>query len=101
MGKDIFDVITEYAVNEGLNDILFQDNEYQRIQREMDELIEQFHELNLPKEQNLLVDRLVSSHTDCGCCYGRIAYQQGMRDCASLLLEMGLIKDGKEINVKE
>jgi hypothetical protein len=101
MGKDIFEVLTEYAINERLNDILQQDSEYQRVQREMDELIEQFHELRLPEEQNLLVDRLVSSHTESGCCYGRIAYRQGMRDCTSLLVEMGLIKDGREINVKE
>lgn len=95
MDKNIFDVITEYAINERLNGILQQDSEYQRIQREMDELIEKFHELNLPKEQFLLVDRLVSSHTECGALYGRVTYQQGMRDCASLLVEMGLIKDGK------
>ena len=96
MGKDIFEVITEYAVNEGMDGIILQDSEYQKIQREMDELIEKFHELNLSREQNLLVDRLVSSHTESGCCYGRIAYKCGMRDCVSLLLEMGLIKDGKE-----
>lgn len=95
MEKSIFDVITEYATNEGLNGILLQDSEYQRIQCEIDELIEKFHELNLPKEQCLLADRLVSSHTECGCCYGKIAYQQGFRDCASLLMEMGLIKDVK------
>lgn len=95
MGKDIFEVLTEYAVNERLDDILLNDIEYQKIQREMDELIEQFHELSLPKEQNLLVDRLVSSHTESGCCYGRIAYRQGMRDSVSILLKMGLIKDGK------
>ena len=58
MEKSIFDVITEYATNEGLNGILLQDSEYQRIQCEIDELIEKFHELNLPKEQCLLVDRM-------------------------------------------
>ena len=96
MDKNIFDVITEYAVNERMDGILLQDSEYQRIQREMDELIEKFHELNLSKEQNLLVDKLVSAHTESGCYYGRVAYQKGMRDCVSLLLNMGLIKDGKE-----
>lgn len=96
MDKNIFDVITEYAINERLNDILQQDSEYQRVQHEMDELIEKFHELNLPKEQCLLVDRLVSSHTECGALYGRVTYQAGFRDCVSLLLEIGLIKDGKE-----
>lgn len=96
MDKSILEVITEYAVNDGLNSILQQDSEYQRIQHEMDELIEKFQELNLPKEQCLLVDRLVSSHTECGALYGRMTYQQGFRDCASLLVEIGMIRRGKE-----
>lgn len=92
--KNIFDVITEYAVNEGLNGILQQDSEYQRIQREMDELIEKFHELNLPKDQCLLVDRLVSSHTESGCCYGKIAYQQGMMNdgCCTIFRRVGVFQ---------
>ena len=92
MDKNIFDVLIDNAVNERLNNILLQDNEYQKIQQEIDNLIEQCNMLNLPKEQWLIVDRLVSAHTDCGSYYGRITYQQGFRDCASLLREMELIK---------
>ncbi len=95
MDKNIFEVITEYGTNERLSSVLLQDNEYQELQSEVADSISKFNELDLTKEQRLIVDRLVSSHTASGCCYGRIAYQQGMRDCASVLVEMGLVKDGK------
>jgi len=92
MDKNIFEILTEYAVNEKLSDILLQDDGYQKVQDEIKDALEKFYGLNLPKEQCLIVDRLVSSHTASGCCYGRVAYQQGIRDCALLLREMGLIK---------
>ena len=48
--------------------------------------------LKLPKEQWLIIDRLVSAHTDCGWYYGRRTYQPGLKDCALLLREMQLIR---------
>lgn len=92
MDKNIFDILTDNAINERLDDILIQDKEYQKIQEEIDDLIDQLNMLKLPKEQWLIIDRLVSAHTDCGCYYGRITYQQGLKDCALLLREMQLIR---------
>jgi len=43
----------------------------------------------------LIVDRIFTSYNESGALYGRMTYKRGMRDCASLLVEMGLIKDGK------
>ena len=96
MDKNIFEVLTDNALNERLDNILLKDDEYQKIQDGIRNSASKFDELDLSKEQCLIVDRLVSSHIKSGCQYGRIAYQQGIRDCASLLLKMGLIKDGKE-----
>ncbi len=93
MDKNIFDVITEYAVNEAVNSTLLQNGEYKRIQAEIDSLTDEFDKMNLPKEQRLLIDRLLSSYNESGALYGRITYQQGIRDCASLLVEMGLVKE--------
>lgn len=101
MDKDVFDVITDYAVNEAVNDVLLKSDEYKQIQDKIDSLTDELDELNLPKEQRALIDRLISSYNENSALYGRTTYQQGMKDCASLLLEMGLIKDEKEINVKE
>ena len=96
MGKSIFDVITEYATNEGLGDILQQDEEYKQIMQNIDDLTEKMDTLGLPKEQRLLMDRLISAYNENGAYYGRMTYRQGFRDCAALLVEIGLIKDGKE-----
>ncbi len=92
MGDNIFDIITNYSVNEGINKILLGDEEYIKIQKEIDELIKQYKQLGLTKEQYLAVDRLVSAHTASGACYGRMTYRKGFHDCVTLLREMGLIK---------
>ena len=95
MRKSIFEVITEYAVNEGLSDTLQQDNKYMQIQKKLDDLTREFDALELSKEQRLLVDKLISSYNENGAYYGAICYQQGFRDCALLLVEIGMIKGGK------
>lgn len=95
MDKNIFDVIAEYAVNEGVSNVLKQDDEYKRIIQKIDDLTKAFDSLNLSKEQWLLMDRLISAYNENGAYYGRLTYKQGMMDCASLLVEMGLIKNGK------
>lgn len=102
MAKDIFDVITDYAVNESVNGVLLQNGEYKQIQAKIDSLTDELDKFMLPKEQMVLIDRLISSYIENGALYGRMTYQQGMRDCAALLVKMGLIrysygsdKDGK------
>lgn len=95
MEKSIFEVITEYAVNDGLNNVILQSDEYKQIQKEIDDLTSKFDALDLPKEQRLIVDGLLTSYNESGAFYGRMTYQQGVKDCAALLVKMGLIKDGK------
>lgn len=92
MDKNIFDVLTENAINERLDNILLQDIEYQKVQKKIDNLMAQFEDMELSKEQRLIVDRLISSHIEIGCCYGKITYQQGFKDCSFLLRELEMIK---------
>lgn len=58
--RSVFEVITDYAVNERIKILLL------------------FEELNLDKEQRLIVDRLVSLHTESGALYGRVTYQSAV-----------------------
>lgn len=90
--RNVFEVITDYAVNERLNQVLLGNKQYQDIQRQIDNQIRLFDGLKLDKEQQLIVDRLVSLHTESGALYGRVTYQQGCRDCVALLQAMKLIK---------
>lgn len=95
MEKSIFEILTENAINERLGDVLLYDAGYQRTQRKFDKLLDEFEATGLSKEQRLAVDRLISAQNEIGSCYGRITYHQGIIDCALLLVEIGLIKDGK------
>lgn len=90
--RNVFEVITDYAVNERLNQVLLGNKQYQDIQRQIDNQIVLFDGLKLDKEQRLIVDRLVSLHAESGALYGRVTYQQGCRDCVALLQAMNLIK---------
>lgn len=96
MDKNIYEILIENATNEYMDSVLLHDDEYQKIQDKISGLTEQIDKFDLSKEQRLIMDRLISTYTASGCCYGRIAYQQGIRDCALLLRKMELIKDGKE-----
>jgi len=49
MDKSIFEVITDYAVNEGLNSVIRGGDEYRQIQEKMDSLTNEFDALDLPK----------------------------------------------------
>lgn len=92
MEKNIFDAMVEYSINEGMDSLLLQNEEYIKIQDKIAEQREQFDKLDLTKEQCLVVDRLLSVHTESGAVYGKMAYRQGFQDCAALLLEMKLFK---------
>ena len=86
MRKSIFEVITEYGMDEGVNDVLMENEEL---------LAKEFDSFELTEEQRLTVDQLISSCNESGALYGKMTYQQGFRDCAALLVEIGMIKDGK------
>ena len=92
MRKSIFDIITECSVNERMDSYLLQNDEYMKIQNKISEQSSQFEKLDLTHEQRLLIDRFISSHTESGAVYGKLAYKQGFKDCASLLQEVNLIK---------
>ena len=92
MDRDIFEILMENPIDEKLDRILLHDGEYQRIQDKIKDSLEEFKGLGLSREQWLIVDRLVSLHTESGCLYGSVAYQQGVGECGQLLKEMGLIK---------
>ena len=92
MGSNIFNIMADYSINEGMDSILLQNEEYMEMQNKIEEQMMQFDKLNLTKEQCLVVDRLISAYTESGAIYGKMAYRQGFQDCAALLLEMKRIK---------
>ncbi len=51
MGDNIFDIIMDYSVNEGMDKILLENEEYIGIQKEIDEQIAAYKKSGLTKEQ--------------------------------------------------
>lgn len=92
MENSIFDIIAEYSVNERLDKTLLQKEEYLKVQNKISERTKQVDELNLTKEQRLMIDRLICAHTESGTVYGKMAYKLGVQDCAALLREIKLLK---------
>jgi len=94
MEKSILDVLTEYMMNERLDGMLQDNEEYIRTQKNIDLAMEEYMQLDLIEGQFKAMDKLISAYNASGAFYARMSYQQGVKDCASLLVEMGLIKDG-------
>lgn len=92
MDRDVFEILADNAVNDRMDDILLESEEYSQIQTKLCGLSGRLNSFGFSEEQRSFIDELVCAHTESGCCYGKAAYRQGFRDCAALLWEMGLIK---------
>ena len=73
MDESILKLITEYAANERLDDIMLGDEEHMAIQKEVDENQERLDGMNLSKEQKMAVDDLTASYIALGVCHARLA----------------------------
>lgn len=94
MSKSIFDILTECATDETFDHILFQDAEYKKIYDEITCLKAQLQE-SKSQEGKLMIENLACAYSLLENSCIKLAYQKGIRDCAALLVEIGLIKDGK------
>lgn len=92
MEDGLFHVITEYATNKKIDNIVLQDEEYMKVQGTIEQYLAQLHELDLPKEQKALIDRLISAYNESAAYYGKVCYREGFCDCVSLLKEIKVIE---------
>lgn len=93
MSKSILDIITEHAVNERLDALLFCDPDFLALQEKLDEETAVFDSLGLSKEVQQAVDRLISAYTESAAYYSAAAYRLGLKDCAAMLREIGLVRE--------
>lgn len=93
MSKSILDIITEHAVNERLDALLFCDPVFLALQEKIDEETAVFDSLGLSKEVRQAVDRLISAYTESAAYYSAAAYRFGFKDCAAMLSGIGLVKE--------
>lgn len=91
MDDGLFHVITEYATNEKIDNAVLQDEEYRKLQKVIEEYLQKLHELELAKEQRVLIDRLISAYNESAAYYGKVCYREGFCDCVSFLKEIKVI----------
>lgn len=90
--NNIFQELTGHATRERPGGILSGDLAYLEARKEIEDVSVQMKEQGFSEEEMQMIDGLVCAYISQGICCMRIAYQQGFKDCACLLDEIGLIK---------
>ena len=81
MNESVLDLITP-RLTEQLGEIYEQNGEYQRLTEQENKLLEQLNG-DLSREQMEMLNRYLTAVNSTYAACEKIAYQQGMRDCAS------------------
>ena len=89
--ESILDIMADVLMNERLDELLKNDEGYIKAQDGIDEASAQYDSLNLPHEDRRAADSLISACNAYGAYYAAMAYKQGMKDCAALLREIGVV----------
>ena len=81
MNESVLDLITP-RLTEQRGEIYEQNGEYQRLTEQENKLLEQLNG-DLSREQMEMLNRYLTAVNSTYAACEKIAYQQGMRDCAS------------------
>ncbi len=87
----LLDALVEYGIDKRLNKVLQAEEEFISLERELAETINDFDELDLGKEINLVVDKMVSAYNAEGAFITETAYRLGISDCVELLKELHIL----------
>lgn len=89
MKKDIvLDEIFSSRMNHALELSLAMDENYNKVVKKEENLLNKLGKIKLSNKQRLAVDRALSANNACSAEYGRIAYRQGFQDAIKLMAEL-------------
>ncbi|HJA94019.1 MAG TPA: hypothetical protein H9717_13075 [Candidatus Eisenbergiella merdipullorum] len=91
----ILDEISDCVISGRLQETFLSDTEYQELSEKQEKASEECYG-RVPKEYHDVIEEMTDCQNECAGRLIEMAYQQGMIDCAKLLLELGLIKDGTD-----
>lgn len=77
--------LMDIRVNGVLDEIVRNDEEYQRISKQSDEYLKKLDMMDFSEEARLLIDRHASEQNALGARYGALAYLLGLSDCIDLI----------------
>ena len=89
--KDVYQILIENLTNERLDQTALQDKDFCTINEKLDEVLDQYHKLELPEHDAEVIDRAFELYAAQCAKYAACAYRQGMEDAVQLLKEMGVI----------
>ena len=87
MDKRVLEIITENLMNERLDSIVQNNEEYRQAEQETDKAI-CILEGMLSQEQQKALDDYLSAENHRAAVYAEISYRQGMKDILTLLISL-------------
>ncbi|SHK83291.1 hypothetical protein SAMN02745136_03446 [Anaerocolumna jejuensis DSM 15929] len=89
MKKDIvLEELFSTRINHALELSLTMDENYNKVVKKEENLLNKLAKIKLSNKQRLAVDKAFSANNACSAEYGRIAYQQGFQDALKLMAEL-------------
>lgn len=92
MEKSVFNLLVDALAHERLDSLILQNPEYDATIEEVDSLAEELKAMDLGMEETKAVNRLICAYLTQNEVYSQASYKQGFRDCAELLMEIGVVR---------
>ena len=87
----LLDILMEERIHKSMEKSLNDNALYQSAQKEVDEAISELEKAGLSREQNKVVDKVISATNASGAAYEATAYRQGFYDGVELVSEVNRI----------
>ncbi len=99
MGSDkILDFLCQQRFNHTMDRILVYNKKYQKAEIEVSKKLNYLLKMKLSNKQRKAIDRVIDAQNHSTSEYGRIVYQQGLRDGIKLMHEVNdLLYNSKKI----
>lgn len=86
--KSMLDILFKTRSHHALEDCLKKDENYQKSERKIEEVLRKINRMGLDQEQLDAVDEALSICNYYDSQYGRIAYSLGFKDAVHLIMEL-------------
>ncbi len=90
--NSLLDILVRIRTHKALDRAVGKSRNYQDTLKRQDKAYGELYTAGLSKEQNIIVDSVISAVNDCGAVYGAIAYRLGLQDGIRLMSELREIK---------
>lgn len=80
-------------MDERRQELALEDEVYQKDSMDEEELEQQYMELDLPKDQRLLINDYIACMKTADTRYSNISYIAGVKDAVEMFVQLGLLKE--------